>query len=100
LPNFLCPQGREVGKMRSYSCIAEMESSVVDTDGLVYPGIIGKLGDKEVRIKGKVVTKGYFPRLCIRWESGEGKGLFGKGLISYSGRPIDPDRLRLLPRVK
>ena len=77
-----------------------MERDIAEGSEEIKVGVIGKFGENEIIIKGKVITKGYFPRLCIRWVSGNGKGLFGKGLIGYSGLPISHDRIRFLPTVK
>jgi len=86
--------------MKKYGCIAEMENDVQSGTEEIKLGIIGYFGDREIIIKGKLLTKGYFPRLCVRWTSGNGKGLFGKGLIGYNGHPISQDRIRHLPTVK
>lgn len=86
--------------MKKYGCIAEMEKDIQEGTEEIKTGSIGYFGGREIVIKGKILTKGYFPRLCVRWISGEGKGLFGKGLIGYSGHPISQDRIRRLPTVK
>ena len=84
-------------KSKKYGCIAEMEHAVETGIEKIETGIIGYFGKDPIIIKGKLFTKGYFPRWCIRWTSREGKGLFGKGLIGYSGKPLDQSRIKELP---
>jgi len=51
-------------------------------------------------IRGKWRGKGYFAQLCVRWECPSIKGMFGKGLAGYTGKPITPEKINHLPIVK
>lgn len=89
-------------EVKKYGCIAEFENEFQESTEEIKTGFIGYYGSDKIYIKGKLLTKGMFPRLCVRWISdrNNGKGLFGKGLIGYSGRPLDVQRLKNLPICK
>lgn len=88
--------------MKKYGCIAEFEREIQDSNNVIETGLVGYFGNDKITIKGKLITKGMFPRVCVRWVSdrNNGIGLFGKGLIGYSGKPLALERLKLLPVCK
>lgn len=87
---------------KKYGCIAEFENAFQEATEEIKPGFVGYFGNDKIYIKGKLLTKGLFPRICVRWISdrNNGKGLFGKGLIGYSGKPLATERLKLLSICK
>lgn len=91
---------------KEFSCVAELEQYIVKGKFPIKVGIIGKWkpSGENIKIVGVFVPTGLcnsmLPRLYIRWRSGKSKGLFRKGLAGCTGHPIDPRRVRGLPKVK
>lgn len=86
------------------TCCANLEDIIrgLVTTGNIKPGICAVFGDDDIYIKGKVLTKGYFPRLCVRWicPARGSKGLFGSGLAGYSGEEFTGEQLKNLEVTK
>ena len=85
-----------------FSCVNDAQTYISENVKSLNPGIIGYWDsiNEPVYLKGRLFTKGYFPRWCIRWTSGNGKGLFGNGLACYSGTPLKLENIEHLPICK
>jgi hypothetical protein len=90
--------------MKIATCIADLEDYIV-AESESRPLLAGEqianwTNGEPIHIRGKWRGKGYFAPLCVRWSAGDGKGMFGKGLAGYSGKPITPEKINHLPFVK
>ena len=85
-----------------FNCVNDVEKYIYENAKDLKPGIIGYWSsiNDPVILKGRVLTKGYFPRWCVRWISGNGKGLFGNGLACYTGIPLLLTDISHLPICK
>ena len=83
-------------------CVAVLEEIIVNKAmaGEIQVGPVARWSTgEEIRVLGKWRSKGFFAQWAIRWVSGNGKGLFGKGLAGYCGG-VDERRISNLPLVK
>jgi hypothetical protein len=84
------------------TCVAALEEIIVNKamEGEIQVGPVARWSTgEEIRVVGKWRSKGFFAQWAIRWVSGNGKGLFGKGLAGYCGG-LDERRIAGLPLVK
>lgn len=93
-------------EIKTFNCVRDIEKYLEEGDFEIKAGIIGKWANsgETVEVVGIFVPTGryqqMFPRQCIRWKSGNGKGLFGRGIAGYTGVPISNDRMKNLKIVK
>lgn len=91
-------------------CIADLNNRILQQvlDSTIKIGILGSWANsgKEfvepaIKIKGRVLTKGYFPRWCIRWTNNLTDSWFPKkGLAGYTGKEYPFELIEHLPIVK
>ncbi len=85
-----------------FTCVASVDGFIESIDpSSIKPGPIGVWSGsgEQVVIAGKRLCNSVFgPHYAVRWISGNGKGLFGKGLAFYSS--WTKKEFPLLPVVK
>ena len=94
--------------MQTFRCVRDIEKFLEEGDFEINTGVIGTWAssNEEVSVTGIFIPTGrwqsMFPRLCVRWKTGDGKGkgMFSKGIAGYTGVPINPNRFKNLKVVR
>lgn len=75
--------------MQEFNCLAELDAHIYNQvfSNQLELGPVGQWvkSDHIIHVVGKILTKGDYPRLCVRWTvpTLKNKGLFGRGLAGY-----------------
>ena len=88
--------------METVDCVRNLEEAIRASaqQGTLTTGAFAQWSNEApIHILGRVLTKGMWPRWCIRWATPaySNRGLFGKGLACYDGPPLQLGPIAHLP---